>query len=122
VRAGGTGLPLHHGCGKAGAAEEDAVSEVSEAGLRELLGEQGAGAEEPGAGGTPLVLPMASARRAWRFHLFSFTFSVPLSFPWCASLLLGTDLGGGQREACDAPPLRGQRTGNGLYIISPSSR
>jgi len=46
-------------------AEEDAVSEVSEAELREFLGEQGAGAEEPGAGGTSLFLPtpdvMASA-------------------------------------------------------------
>jgi len=49
-------------------AEEDAVSEASEAELREFLGEQGAGAEEPGAGGTPLSLPtpdfMASAGRA----------------------------------------------------------
>ena len=38
-------------------AEEDAVSEVSEAELRERLGEQGAGAEERGAGEIPLSLP-----------------------------------------------------------------
>jgi len=46
-------------------AEEDGVSEVSEAELREFLEELGAGAEEPEAGGTPLFLPtpdfMASA-------------------------------------------------------------
>jgi len=47
-------------------AEEEAVSEVSEAELREYLGELGAGAEESGAGRrTPLFLPtpdfMASA-------------------------------------------------------------
>ena len=46
-------------------AEEDAVSEVSEAELREFLGELGAEVEEPGVGGTPLFLPtpdsMASA-------------------------------------------------------------
>ena len=46
-------------------AEEDAVSEVSEAELREWEEEHGAGAEEPGAGGAPLFLPtpdfMASA-------------------------------------------------------------
>jgi len=45
--------------------EEEAVSEVSEAELREFLEEQGAGAEEPGAVGTPQFLPtpdfMASA-------------------------------------------------------------
>ena len=35
MRAGGSGLPLHHGSGKAGA-EEDAVSEVSEAELLSL--------------------------------------------------------------------------------------
>jgi len=38
-------------------AEEDAVSEVSEAELREFLGELEAGAKKPGAGVTPLFLP-----------------------------------------------------------------
>ena len=46
-------------------AEEDAVSEVSEAELREWEEEQGAGAEELGGGELPLFLPtpdfMASA-------------------------------------------------------------
>ena len=46
-------------------AEEDAVSEVSEAEVREFLEEQGVGADEAGTGGTPLFLPapdfMASA-------------------------------------------------------------
>jgi len=39
------------------AEEGDAVSEVFEAEVREFLEEQGAGAEEPGAGGTLLFLP-----------------------------------------------------------------
>ena len=39
------------------AEEDDAVSAVSELEVREWLDEQGAGAEEPGAGGTPLLLP-----------------------------------------------------------------
>ena len=45
--------------------EEDTVSAVSELEVREWLEEQGAGAMEPGEGGTPLFLPtpdfMASA-------------------------------------------------------------
>jgi len=53
------------GVGRRVPAEEDAVSEVSEAELREFLGELRAGVEEPGGGGTPLFLPtpdfMASA-------------------------------------------------------------
>ena len=36
---------------------DDAVSAVSELEVREWLEEQGAGAGEPGAGGTPLFLP-----------------------------------------------------------------
>ena len=44
---------------------DDAVSAVSELEVREWLDEQRAGAEEAGAGGTPLLLPapdfMASA-------------------------------------------------------------
>jgi len=38
--------------------EEDTVSAVSELEVREWLEEQGAGAMEPGEGGTPLFLPM----------------------------------------------------------------
>jgi len=45
--------------------EDDAVSPVSELEVREWLEEQGAGTEDPDAGGTPLFLPtpnfMASA-------------------------------------------------------------
>jgi len=42
---------------------------------------------------------------------FVLPFVFRLLFPWCASHLLGTGLGGGQRGACNVPPLRGQRTG-----------
>jgi len=49
---------------------EVAASEVSETEVREWSEEQGAGAVEPGAGGSPLFLPtfdfMASAGTAWR--------------------------------------------------------
>jgi len=51
--AGGAGLPLLHGCGKA----NDAGSEVSEAELREW--EDGQEAEELGSGGTTTVLAHA---------------------------------------------------------------
>jgi len=40
-----------------GVEEDDAVSAVSELEVREWREEQGAGAEEAGAGGTPLFLP-----------------------------------------------------------------
>ena len=57
VWAGGTGLPLHHGCWKVvPGEEEDAVSAVSELEVWEWLDEQGAGVEEAGTGGTPLFL------------------------------------------------------------------
>ena len=50
------------------AEEDDAVSAVSELEVREWMEEQGAGAGEVGAGGTPLFLPtpdfMASAETA----------------------------------------------------------
>jgi len=46
----------------------------------------------------------------------SFPFSFPLSFLWCSTHFLGRGLGGGQRGACNVSPLRGLRTGNGLYI------
>ena len=78
----GTRLPLHHGCGKAGAGRGDAVSEVSEAELREFLGELGAGAEEPGAG-DHTVLSHTRLRGVCRHGLgsgrrFSFVFSFAL--------------------------------------------
>ena len=115
--------------------EEDAVSAVSEQEVREWLEEHGAGAEEPDGEGTPLFLPtpefMASAGTAWEARgalsfvillCFSHSLLSPLSFPWCASQLLGTGLGGGQRGACNVPPLRGLRTGkrtvNTLAMIS----
>ena len=49
-----------------GEEEDDAVSAVSGLEVQEWMEEQGAGAEEPGGGGTPLFLPtrpdfMASA-------------------------------------------------------------
>ena len=52
-RCSGTRLPLHHGCGKAGPAEEDAGSEVLEwerRGRREREEERRVDAEELGAG------------------------------------------------------------------------
>jgi len=58
------------------AEEEDAVSTVSELEAWEWLEEQGARAEEPGAGGTPLFLPtptfMASAGEVWAVPFVSF--------------------------------------------------
>jgi len=39
-------------------------------------------------------------------HLF------PSSFPWCASYLLGTGLGGGQKGSLQRAALRGLWTGN----------
>jgi len=55
VRAGGTGLPLRHGCGEAGAGRGDAVSEVSEAELREFLGGTGGGGRGAGCWGDSTV-------------------------------------------------------------------
>jgi len=102
------------------------VSEASEAELRERMEEQGAGAEEPDAGGgapPPLFLPtpdfMASAGEGYiRFH---FVVSLRLSFcnPLGAYHTLGQAWAEGKRAACNVPPLCGQRTGNGLYIFSP---
>ena len=105
--------------------EKDTVSEAPEAELQEFLEEHGAGAEELVTVGTPMFLPTPSfmawrpQERARRFHL-SFLL---LSFLFHCHFLgaphfLGTSLGEGQWRACNEPPLRGQRTGNGLYIIS----
>jgi len=103
--------------------EDDAVSAVSELEVREWMEERGAGAEESDGEGPPLFLPtpdfMASAGEGRPFHL-SFSFVLfPLYSPWCAPHLLGIGLGGGQRGASNVPPMCGQRTGTGLYIISP---
>jgi len=51
VQPGGTRLPVHHGCGQAVPAEEDAWSEVSEWEHREREEERRAEAEELGAMG-----------------------------------------------------------------------
>ena len=45
-----------------GAEEDDAVSAMSELEVREWMEEQGAGAGEAGAGGTPLFLPPPDCR------------------------------------------------------------
>jgi len=56
----------------------EVVSAVSEAEVQEWLVEQGAGAEETGAGGTPLYLPtpdfMASAGTVYFFFFFFYLF------------------------------------------------
>jgi len=78
-----------------------------------------AGAEELGAEveELPLFLPtpsfMVSAgkREDWRRSsndFFCLSFAISLVFH---TYLLGKGLGGGQRGACNVPPLRGQRTG-----------
>jgi len=61
VQPGGTRLPTHYGCGKAGPAEEDAGSEVLEWERREREEERRAEAEELGTGDElPLFLPTPS--------------------------------------------------------------
>ena len=108
------------------------MSAVSELEVREWLEEQGAGAEEPGGGELPLFLPRRTSwhlqeRRRGRDGEASFVYSLclvrllsfPLLFPWCASHFRRIGLGGGQRGASNVPPLRGQRTGIGLYIVPP---
>jgi len=47
-----------------------------------------------------------------------FSFGFPLChFPWARLLFfLGQAWAEGKRGACSEPPLRGLRTGNGLYI------
>ena len=102
-----------------GVEEDDAVSAVSELEVREWMEEQGAGAEEPGArGGDHLCScprpaswrPQIRSRRGFFLSLF-----------FCNSLGAhhtnsGQAWAEGKRGACNEPPLRGQRTGNGLYI------
>ena len=55
--------------------------------------------------------------------LLSFVLHARSSFfcksPWCEPHLLRIGLGRGCRGASNEPPLRAQRTGNGLYITSP---
>jgi len=93
------------------------VSAVSELEVREWLEEQEARAEEQDAGGElPLFLPtpdfMASTGGGVGGRGALFLCFFPLSISLGASTFLrGTGLGGGQRGACNEPPLRGQRTG-----------
>jgi hypothetical protein len=51
-------------------------------------------------------------------------FCSSLCLPFVISLVrfyfLGTGLGGGQREACNEPQSRGQRTGNGQFVATIS--
>ena len=74
-------------------------------------------------GGITAVLaracPRGDRRRALVGFICFFSLSFRLFCLWCASQFLGTSLGGGRRGVCNMPPLRGQRTANGLYIISP---
>ena len=104
------------GVGRHVPAEDDVVSEESEAELREW--EEGQEAVEPGAGreSSPLLLPTPDFMSSF---LCLFPLSLSLLFPWRVSHLSGTGQGGGQRGACNMPSPRGQRTGNGLYIIPP---
>ena len=63
--------------------------------------------------------------RADKEGVFSWSFSYCwqqatlsfVSFPWCVYDLLGTGLGRGQRGTSNEPPLRGQQTGIGVYIL-----
>ena len=116
VQPGGTRLPRLYGCGKA----SDGRGRRSERGVGGGVAgvAEGAGARERGLrsralGGNHCFCPRPNSwrlqARARRIHL-SFLESSPLIFPWCASYLLGTGLGGGQRGACNVPPPRGQRT------------
>jgi len=127
VRKGSARLPHHNGCGKAGATVEKdgAGSQTSEWELQERLEreeeqeaevEKLGAAEGSGAGEElPLFLPtpsfMTSAGEGYgdgvRFPLFLSLCQVP----WTRLLFLGTGLGGGQRGACNEPPLCGLRTG-----------
>jgi len=103
-------------------AEGDAVSEASEVELREWEEEQEA--EELGAGeGSPLFLPtpdfMVPAGEGWAVSGVSFPFFLSFVIFLVRTTSSWDRLGGGQRGACNVPPPRVQRTGNGLYIISP---
>jgi len=116
-------------------AEEDAGSDASEWELRERrereeereAGTEELGAELGGRGGAPaapLHTPVhgIGTRRIGDGSRFPYVLPFVLSFVTFLGahlLFLGTGLGGGQRGACNVPPLRGQRTGKGLYIILP---
>jgi len=112
------------------AEEANTVGEVSGAEVREWEEEQGAGAEEPDAGGGMTTVPAHARLHGDRRtggvggglcdsfvsffcppHPFG---SFPLQFPWFAiHFLFGTGLGREQRGACKVPPPRGQRAGTG---------
>jgi len=77
-------------------AEDDAVSAVSELEVREWLEEQGAGAEEPGAGGGTAVVPAHTRLHGVRrngvgteevFSPSSFPLPYTLALLFCSFLL-----------------------------------
>ena len=136
VQPGGAGLPFLYGCGKEGTGGgrrgrgERGVGDGG-AGVDGGVGSGGRGAWRWGDLRCSCPHPTTwrpQGRRRWGSFPASFplsysldflSFAFPLWSPWCdAALRLGTGLGGGQRGACNEPPLRGQRTGNGLYILA----
>ena len=137
VQPGGTWLPILDGCGKTGAGRDG-----GRRGERSVAAKGAAvagGARSGGGGGghrgDTTVPPHAglqgvrrdgvgSARRSPFLcsHLcLSRSLLFLLSLASYASHLLGTGLGGGQKEACNEPPLHRQQTRHGLYISSPRS-
>jgi len=102
---------------------DNAVSAVSELEVREWLGEQGAGAEELGREEPPLVPPTPDFMASVGEGKIRFPFVVSLCLFFCNSLgayhiILGQAWAEG-KGACNVSLLRGRRTGNGLYVISP---
>jgi hypothetical protein len=108
--------------------EDDTESEASEWELRKRrereeewrveAEELGAEVEEP-----PFLAGLHGIRRGGvgvRAAVFCcFLLSLPFSFLLISlvrSLSLGTGLGGGERKACNMPPLRGQQRGNGQKV------
>jgi len=93
-------------------------------GSGEREGERRVEAEELGAEGEGQCVPphalLYGVRRRGvgdgHCFLCSFLLSFPLWFPWCASHLLATGLGRWRTGAFNVLPLRGLRTGSGLYI------
>ena len=137
VQPGGVGL-IFTDVGRRVPAEDDAGSEASEWGLRERRerDEERGGCGGAGAGEeSPLLLPvpsfMESGDGGWGSGVGMYvTMLIPFArharsahflsrLPWCVAFRFRSGLGGGQRGVCNVPPSRGQRTANGLYIISP---
>ena len=106
----------HHGAGSQTSVRElrerKEREEGQEAEAEELGAAEGSGTgEEPTAVLTHALLHGIGRRGVGRRGALSFI-SFPLSSSFGAFIsFLGTGLGGGQREACNEPPLRGLRTG-----------